>query len=64
MQRNKMKEQTCTFCKYFKVICKKDINMYSGFIRPMCKPDIGDGSNDSTHRADQTVDMGAIIRKT
>jgi len=62
MQRNKMKEQlvSCTNCKYFKVICKKNIKMYSGFIRPMCKPDIGDGSNDSTHRADQTVDMGIV----
>ena len=62
MQRNKMKEQlvSLTFCKYFKVICKKNINMYSGFIRPMCKPDIGDDSKSSTHRADQTVDMGIV----
>ena len=61
MQRNKMKEQliSCT-CKYFKEICKKNINMYSGFIRHMCKPDIGDDSKGSTQRADQTVDMGIV----
>jgi 16S rRNA C1402 (ribose-2'-O) methylase RsmI len=39
---------------------KNNINMYSGSLPPMCKPDIGDDSKGSTHRVDQTVDMGIV----